>query len=125
MTPTSVMTLNHDRAGRAAVVVKLTASCDLAGATEVTSEQPGARRHLRTDQDAAGFSATRSYAFPGGCNQTAAEQVVAVETSGGPCAGYQPWRGQGRLSGGRDIAVIRISVDLLGSTVDGGRRCGV
>jgi hypothetical protein len=41
MTPTSVMTLNHDRAGRAAVVVKLTASCDLAGATEVTSEQPG------------------------------------------------------------------------------------
>jgi len=82
----SVITLNHDRAGRAAVVVKLTASCDLAGATEVTSEQPGARRYLRTDQDAAGFSATRSYAFPGGCITTrstapAEQQHLASQTS--------------------------------------------
>ena len=55
------------RAGKAAVVVELTASCDLTGATEVTSEQPGARRYLRIDHDAPGFSATRAYAFPGGC----------------------------------------------------------
>jgi tRNA A-37 threonylcarbamoyl transferase component Bud32 len=51
-----------DRGGRAAMRVELTAAaCDLAGATEVSSEQPGAPRHFRID------SATRAYAFPGGC----------------------------------------------------------
>jgi membrane-associated phospholipid phosphatase/tRNA A-37 threonylcarbamoyl transferase component Bud32 len=63
----SVITLDHDQAGSGAMVVRLTASCDLAGATEVTSEQSGARRYLRMDGDAAGFSATRAYTFPGGC----------------------------------------------------------
>jgi hypothetical protein len=60
----SVITLDHDRGGKAAVVVRLTASCDLTGATEVASEQPGARRYLR---DAPGSSATRAYTFAGGC----------------------------------------------------------
>jgi hypothetical protein len=63
----SVIMVDHDRAGKRAVVVELTAACDLAGATEVTSEQPGARRYLRIDRNAPGFSATRFYAFPGGC----------------------------------------------------------
>jgi hypothetical protein len=63
----SLITFDHDRAGKAAVVVRLTASCDLAGAAEVTSEQPGARRYLRIDRNTAGFSATRAYVFPGGC----------------------------------------------------------
>jgi len=63
----SVITLHHDRAGKRAVVVRLTAACDLAGAAEVTSEQPGTRRYLRIDQNTAGFSATRAYVFPGGC----------------------------------------------------------
>jgi tRNA A-37 threonylcarbamoyl transferase component Bud32/membrane-associated phospholipid phosphatase len=60
----SVITLDHDRGGKAALVVRLTAACDLAGATEVASEQPGARRYLRDDP---GSSATRAYTFPGGC----------------------------------------------------------
>jgi tRNA A-37 threonylcarbamoyl transferase component Bud32/membrane-associated phospholipid phosphatase len=63
----SVITLDHDRGGRAAMVVRLTASCDLAGATKVTSEQPGAQRYLRMDRDASGSSITRAYVFPGGC----------------------------------------------------------
>jgi tRNA A-37 threonylcarbamoyl transferase component Bud32/membrane-associated phospholipid phosphatase len=63
----SVITLDHDRGGRAAMVVRLTASCDLAGATEVTSEQAGARRYLRVDRNSTEFSATRAYTFPGGC----------------------------------------------------------
>jgi tRNA A-37 threonylcarbamoyl transferase component Bud32 len=63
----SVITLNHDRAGGEAVVVKLTAACDLTGATEVTSEQPGTRRYLRMGRDATGSSATRAYTFAGGC----------------------------------------------------------
>ena len=62
----SVITLDHDRGGKAAMVVRLTASCDLAGATEVTSEQPGARRYLRVDPNSTEFSATRAYTFPGG-----------------------------------------------------------
>jgi tRNA A-37 threonylcarbamoyl transferase component Bud32/membrane-associated phospholipid phosphatase len=63
----SVITLDHNRAGGAAMVVRLTASCDLAGATEVTSEQAGARRYLRIDRTRTEFSAIRAYTFPGGC----------------------------------------------------------
>jgi tRNA A-37 threonylcarbamoyl transferase component Bud32 len=63
----SVITLDHDRGGSAAMVVRLTASCDLVGATEVTSEQHGARRYLRVDPNNTEFSATRAYTFPGGC----------------------------------------------------------
>jgi tRNA A-37 threonylcarbamoyl transferase component Bud32/membrane-associated phospholipid phosphatase len=63
----SVITLDHDRAGSGAMVVRLTASCDLAGATEVSSEQSGARRYLRVDRNSTEFSATRAYTFPGGC----------------------------------------------------------
>jgi hypothetical protein len=63
----SVITLDHDRGGKAAMVVRLTASCDLAGATEITSEQPGARRYLRLDPNTPELSATRAYTFPGGC----------------------------------------------------------
>jgi hypothetical protein len=74
-----VITLDHDRAGRAAMVVRLTASCDLAGATEVTSEQPGARRYLRIDRNAPGYSATRAYVFPGGC---VTARLTAPATSG-------------------------------------------
>jgi tRNA A-37 threonylcarbamoyl transferase component Bud32 len=61
----SVITLDHDRAGKAALVVRLTtaAACDLAGAREVSSEQRGARRYLRIDAS----SATRIYTFSGGC----------------------------------------------------------
>jgi tRNA A-37 threonylcarbamoyl transferase component Bud32/membrane-associated phospholipid phosphatase len=63
----SVITLDHDSGGKAAMVVRLTATCDLAGATEVSSEQPEARRYLRVDGNSSEFSATRAYTFPGGC----------------------------------------------------------
>jgi tRNA A-37 threonylcarbamoyl transferase component Bud32 len=60
----SVITLNHDPGGKAALVVRLTAACDRAGATEVTSEQPGARRYYRVDPNNTQF---RAYTFSGGC----------------------------------------------------------
>jgi hypothetical protein len=63
----SVITLDHDRAGSGAMVVEFRASCDLAGATEVTSEQSGARRYLRVDRTSTEYSATRAYTFSGGC----------------------------------------------------------
>jgi tRNA A-37 threonylcarbamoyl transferase component Bud32/membrane-associated phospholipid phosphatase len=83
----SVITLHHDRAGKRSLVVRLTAACDLAGTAEVTSEQPGARRYLRIDQNTAGFSATRAHAFPGGCitarisAPAASGQQLTTETS--------------------------------------------
>jgi tRNA A-37 threonylcarbamoyl transferase component Bud32 len=63
----SVITLDHDQAGSATMVVRLSAACDLAGAREVTSEQSGARRYLRLDRTSTEFSATRAYTFSGGC----------------------------------------------------------
>src|SRR4029434_5822084 len=42
-------------------------ACDLAGMTEVSSEQPGARRYIRIDRTATPVKVTRSYAFSGGC----------------------------------------------------------
>jgi hypothetical protein len=61
----SVITLDATESGT--VVVTLAASCDLAGAAEVTSEQPQARRFVRIDRTARGSSVTRAYVFPGGC----------------------------------------------------------
>jgi hypothetical protein len=56
----SVITLDHDRGGRAALVVRLTAACDLAGAKQVASEQLGATRWYRARDN------TRIYKFSGG-----------------------------------------------------------
>ena len=62
----------------AAVAVELTPSCDLAGANEVSSEQPGARRFLRIDRGASPPVVTRFYTFPGGC---VTQRLVAPEAS--------------------------------------------
>ena len=51
----------------AAVTVELLPACDLAGATEISSDQPGARRYIRIDRDATPVRVTRSYTFQGGC----------------------------------------------------------
>jgi membrane-associated phospholipid phosphatase/tRNA A-37 threonylcarbamoyl transferase component Bud32 len=81
------ISFDTDRAGAAAVVVELTASCDLAGAVELTSEQPTARRYLRIDRNAAEVSLTRAYTFPGGCvtqrllTPAASRQQLAGEAS--------------------------------------------
>jgi hypothetical protein len=51
----------------AAVTVDLTPTCDVTGATEVGSEQPGALRYIRVDRTASPVRVTRTYVFPGGC----------------------------------------------------------
>jgi tRNA A-37 threonylcarbamoyl transferase component Bud32 len=65
----SVLTLDHGRAGRRAVVVRLTAVCDRspAGAAEVPSGALGVRRSAWVERGAGGFSATWWDRFPGGC----------------------------------------------------------
>jgi hypothetical protein len=65
------ISFDTDRAGAAAVVVELTASCDLAGAVELSSEQRTARRYLRVERTAAEVSLTvrmcsRAAASPSG-----------------------------------------------------------
>jgi membrane-associated phospholipid phosphatase/tRNA A-37 threonylcarbamoyl transferase component Bud32 len=51
----------------AAVTVDLTPACDVAGATEVSSDQPGTRRYIRIDRGATPDQVTRIYSFQGGC----------------------------------------------------------
>ena len=49
------------------MTVELLPSCDLTGSTEVSSEQPGARRYIRIDRAADPDRVTRIYVFQGGC----------------------------------------------------------
>jgi tRNA A-37 threonylcarbamoyl transferase component Bud32 len=63
----SVVTLSHDRAGFAAVVLRLTAACDTGAAVETPSQMPEVRRYERVDQLAGGYAATWYDRFPGGC----------------------------------------------------------
>ena len=66
----TVLTLGHDRAGNSVAVVRLTAACNPAAADEATSAQPGTRRYLRTERQAAHFSVTWFDTFDGGCVTT-------------------------------------------------------
>ena len=64
----SLITLNHDRAGDRALVVRLTASCDSSGAVEGPSPVAGVRHLQRTESRTGGeFTATWYDQFPGGC----------------------------------------------------------
>jgi tRNA A-37 threonylcarbamoyl transferase component Bud32/membrane-associated phospholipid phosphatase len=63
----SVITLDHDRAGAAAVVLRMAAECDPAGAVEKPAPEPEVRRFERVEPLADAFSATWYDQFPGGC----------------------------------------------------------
>ncbi len=52
---------------RQAVTITLSASCDVAGAKQVPSDQPGTRRFDRPLSQRPQFAALRFYTFPGGC----------------------------------------------------------
>jgi hypothetical protein len=59
--------LSNDRAGDRALEVRLEATCNIEGSSQVPSDEPGTRRFERIDSVQAGFSATRFYMFDGGC----------------------------------------------------------
>jgi hypothetical protein len=63
----SVITLDHDRAGAAALVVRLTAACEVNGAVEGPSATPGVRHSQAMASTAGEFTATWYDQFPGGC----------------------------------------------------------
>jgi membrane-associated phospholipid phosphatase/tRNA A-37 threonylcarbamoyl transferase component Bud32 len=74
----SVLTLDNDRAGVGAMVIRLAATCDPTGASQVLSDQPGVRRLMLIHDLAPTFSATRFDVFTGGCITT---QLTAPVTS--------------------------------------------
>ena len=63
----SHFTLDSDRAGISAVRVSLQHHCDVSGATEIPSDEPGARRFERVLSVVDDFRAIRLYEFEGGC----------------------------------------------------------
>ena len=63
----SVLTLDHDRAGAAALVVRLTAACTPAGAVEGPSATAGVRHYQGFESNTGQFTATWYDQFPGGC----------------------------------------------------------
>jgi tRNA A-37 threonylcarbamoyl transferase component Bud32 len=63
----SLITLNHDRAGDAALIVRLTASCAPGGAVEGPSQTEGVRRYQGTESRTGEFTVTWYDQFPGGC----------------------------------------------------------
>jgi tRNA A-37 threonylcarbamoyl transferase component Bud32 len=63
----SVITLNHDRAGNAALVVRLTAACNPGGAVEGPSANAGVRHYQQIQSRSGEFAATWYDQFPGGC----------------------------------------------------------
>jgi hypothetical protein len=63
----SVLTLDHDRAGDRALVVRLTAACDPSGAVAGPSPVAGVRHFQRIESSTGQFTATWYDQFPGGC----------------------------------------------------------
>jgi hypothetical protein len=59
--------LDSDLAGPRAVAVTLTAACDVSGARQASSDQPGTRRFDRPASLGDRFASLHFYTFPGGC----------------------------------------------------------
>ncbi|MGZ4499130.1 MAG: hypothetical protein ACXVXD_01720 [Nocardioidaceae bacterium] len=59
--------LDSDQAGFHALTVTLSASCNVSGAQEIPSDEPGTRRFERPLSLRPKFTALRYYTFPGGC----------------------------------------------------------
>ncbi len=59
--------LDSDQAGVRAVTISLSATCDVSGARQIPSDQPGTRRFERPLSVSPQFADLRFYTFPGGC----------------------------------------------------------
>jgi hypothetical protein len=63
----SFFALDSDRAGDRAVRVTFRRACDVAGATEIATDEPGTRRYERVESVLRAYRGVRTYRFPGGC----------------------------------------------------------
>jgi tRNA A-37 threonylcarbamoyl transferase component Bud32 len=77
----SVITLDHDRAGASAVVVRLAASCDTTGTVQTPSPTQEVRRYQRVDRATDAFGATWYDRFAGGCVSYRLHSTSDVEGS--------------------------------------------
>jgi hypothetical protein len=59
--------LDSDQAGMRAVTISLSSTCDVSGARQIPSDQPGTRRFERPLSLRPHFADLRFYTFPGGC----------------------------------------------------------
>lgn len=64
---TSSFSLDSDRAGERAVVVRMFPSCRVGRATEITSDEEGTRRLERVESVVGEYKGIRYYLFDGGC----------------------------------------------------------
>jgi tRNA A-37 threonylcarbamoyl transferase component Bud32/membrane-associated phospholipid phosphatase len=83
----SLITLDHDRAGGEALVLRLTAACDPSGAVEGPSPTAGVRHYQRIESRAGQFAATWYDQFPGGCVTT---RLHLTDDPNGEFAGQAP-----------------------------------
>jgi tRNA A-37 threonylcarbamoyl transferase component Bud32/membrane-associated phospholipid phosphatase len=83
----SVITIGNDRSGSGAMVVRLSAACDLAGATRVPADRFDVQRYQRIERLAPTFSATRFDVFTGGCVST---RLTAPAASRAQLSGEAP-----------------------------------
>lgn len=63
----ATFSLESDRAGDAAVTVTLSEGCDVAGATEIRSDEQSTQRFERIEQAVGRYVGERYYVFDGGC----------------------------------------------------------
>jgi hypothetical protein len=62
------------------MILRLSATCDTAGATQRPSDQPGAQRYERPDQGPSGRATTWYTVFPGGCVTAQLSWTSAADT---------------------------------------------
>ena len=93
----STITVDHDRAGSKAIDLRFAGSCDVTGATEVSSDVPGAQRFERGPVAGTDTILTWYEVFPGGCttaelssDNLAPEVVEDVTTQAGHVIGFVP-----------------------------------
>jgi tRNA A-37 threonylcarbamoyl transferase component Bud32 len=85
----SQFTLDHDRVGSRALVVRLTATCETGGAVQRSSDEAGMRRYERVQTGPSGRGVTWYTVFAGGCvtaqlgPETTARAGLADEVSSG------------------------------------------
>jgi hypothetical protein len=63
----SRITLASDRAGKHALEVALTHTCDTSGAVRIPSDEPQTERYETVDRVSPDYLGTRAYVFDGGC----------------------------------------------------------
>jgi hypothetical protein len=59
--------LGSGQTGQQTATITLTATCDTAGAKQISSDQPGRSQFERPPSLVPGYSGVRYYVFPGGC----------------------------------------------------------